>query len=104
MIAEAPISDAKAKSEARRAKILAREAARISASKNEGPKVSSVLMITKQFVISFLWKLITASLNSWCRFCVISTAKNVLCSRHFSNLEEYNAPLFRSKMEIMRLL
>lgn len=39
MIADAPISDAKAKSEARRAKILAREAARISASKNEGPKV-----------------------------------------------------------------
>jgi hypothetical protein len=41
MIAEAPISDAKAKSEARRAKILAREAARISASKNEGPKVGN---------------------------------------------------------------
>ena len=33
MIAEAPISDARAKSEARRAKILAREAARLSASK-----------------------------------------------------------------------
>ena len=43
MIAEAPISDAKAKSEARRAKILAREAARISASKNEGPKVGYYL-------------------------------------------------------------
>lgn len=43
MIADAPISDAKAKSEARRAKILAREAARISASKNEGPKVGYYL-------------------------------------------------------------
>lgn len=35
MIAESPISDARAKSEARRAKILAREAARLSAGKGE---------------------------------------------------------------------
>ena len=35
MIADPPVSDLKAKAEARRAKILAREAARLSAAKGE---------------------------------------------------------------------
>ena len=40
MIAESPISDARAKSEARRAKILAREAARIRAAKGDTSMVT----------------------------------------------------------------
>ena len=42
MIAEPPISDVRAKAEARRAKTLAREAARISAAKGEKVNTSQV--------------------------------------------------------------
>lgn len=103
MIAESPISDARAKSEARRAKILAREAARLSSSKGEKVRVrieksKSGLMVTDVFCAKSVVGIVCREDNDIPCNCRVESLTYGPTTKYTATEHDY------SKKEITRLL